>query len=429
MRAHRSLIAEPRSLSGSTGWEKGYDRVVAFAPYVTLAVGTVISLLHAGGGATRLVDFGISGAGPERIATLLLAGATALWTWATFTTAGPELRDRQWLARTYFVGLLALACILIAWDTIFFIYAITGFFHAYLLRPAPLAFLAVGATSVVINGPLALFGDDEGAWLVFGLIVGIQTLAIGFGIVGGEKISDLSEQRRHALADLEAAMDENAGLQAQIVAQARDAGVLDERQRMAREIHDTVAQGLTGVITQLEAVRQARHDPAEMQRHLDNATRLARESLAEARRSVEALRPGTLDGSRLSEAVTATAIRWSELSGVPVHVTTTGEARPVHPDIEVTLLRAAQEGLANVARHAAATRAGVTLSYMDDVVTLDVRDDGLGIVNGSAGGGFGLTAMRQRVEALDGTLQVESEPGRGTAVSVAIPLAAVSGDG
>jgi signal transduction histidine kinase len=111
---------------------------------------------------------------------------------------------------------------------------------------------------------------------------------------------------------------------------------------------------------------------------------------------------------------------------VRAEVTTTGEARALPPEVEVTLLRAAQEALANVAKHACAGRVGLTLSYMDDVVTLDVRDDGVGFTvnghaEGHAEGGFGLLGMRQRVGGLDGRLAIESEPGGGTAISVSVP--------
>ena len=194
---------------------------------------------------------------------------------------------------------------------------------------------------------------------------------------------------------------------------------------MAREIHDTLAQGLAGIITQLEAAEQARDEPAR-RRHLDAARALARDSLAEARRSVHAMRPEALEAARLPEALAGEAARWSELHGVRADVTTTGEARPLRPEIEVTLLRAAQEALANVAKHAVAGRVGLTLSYMDDAVTLDVRDDGVGFhVNGHAegdgDGGYGLLGMRQRVGLLDGTMAVESEPGGGTAICVSVP--------
>jgi signal transduction histidine kinase len=127
---------------------------------------------------------------------------------------------------------------------------------------------------------------------------------------------------------------------------------------------------------------------------------------------------------------------------VSAAVTTTGDPVGLHAEIEVTLLRVAQEALANVAKHAAASRVGITLSYMADIVTLDVRDDGAGFRLPDPGrpagtpagvsaaphadgdgrsGGFGLTAMRQRVQRVAGTLAIESEPGTGTAVSASVP--------
>jgi signal transduction histidine kinase len=253
-----------------------------------------------------------------------------------------------------------------------------------------------------------------------------------------DALDELSEANRR----LKATLAENAGLQRQLLVQAREAGILDERQRMAREIHDTLAQGLTGIIAQLQAAEHAADEPAQWRRHFAAATGLARDSLSEARRSVDALRPEPLEASPLAEALAGVAARWSALHGIPAWVTTTGTARPVAPDAEAALLRTAQEALANVAKHARATRVGVTLSYLEDEVALDVRDDGKGFPGvpgpdgvpglddaGSRGspaagpGGFGLVAMRQRIEGLAGTLQVESEPGAGTGISARIPAA------
>jgi len=260
------------------------------------------------------------------------------------------------------------------------------------------------------------------------VIIAIQTVVIGGGAVLGERMSEQNEERRQALARLEVALEENAGLHAQLLTQAREAGIMDERQRMAREIHDTIAQGLTGIVTQLEAAGQTRDRPEERQRHIDTAARLARDSLAEARRAVEASRPPQLDGRSLLEAVTAVADEWTAQYGVPVEVSSTGEVVPLHPEIEVALLRIAQEALANVAKHAGATRARLTLSYMGDVVTLDIRDDGVGFVPPTStaprGLGFGLSGMRQRANRVAGTLSIESEPGGGTAISARVPAIA-----
>jgi signal transduction histidine kinase len=201
--------------------------------------------------------------------------------------------------------------------------------------------------------------------------------------------------------------------------QAREAGVLDERARMAREIHDTLAQGLAGIVTQLEAADL----PNE---HIATARQLARESLTEARRSVQGLAPRELAEGRLPVAITDAARRWSQRSGIAASVQTTGDPRPLIADVELALFRVCQESLTNIAKHAKASRVGLTLSYMDDVVTLDVRDDGVGFVPDRRaaredGSGYGLAGMRQRVQRVAGTLEVESAPGEGTAISANVP--------
>ena len=315
----------------------------------------------------------------------------------------------------YFIGLLVIATALASREYIFFLFLITGFFHASVLRPWPVVFAGVFATSVLVNTVIGGFPTNTEWWTIYVAIIVIQTLVIGGGVLLGERMAEQSEHRRLTVARLEAALEENAGLHAQLLTQAREAGVLDERGRMAREIHDTIAQGLTGIVTQLEAAEQARDRPEDRQRHIHNAIGLARESLTEARRSVEALRPEPLERARLPDALADVARQWSERTGVPVEVITTGDVQPLHPEVEVTLLRTAQEALANIAKHANATRAGLTLSYMGDVVTLDVRDDGVGftVPTGDVRGtGFGLSAMRQRVTRVAGTLAIESGTGR-----------------
>jgi signal transduction histidine kinase len=234
-------------------------------------------------------------------------------------------------------------------------------------------------------------------------------------------------------------MEENAGLHAQLVTQAREAGILDERQRMAGEIHDTIAQGLTGIVTQLEAADRFDEDKQRRVRHLALARRLARESLAEARRSVQALRPGPLDAAaHLPGALGDLAERWTQTSGIAVRVEVTGDAVPLPPALEVALFRTAQEGLANIAKHAGAGRAGLTLSYTHEVVVLDVLDDGAGFDASACdraeqredGRGFGLTAMRQRLRQVGGSLAIESAPGDGTALSASVPaVARTAGEG
>ena len=221
----------------------------------------------------------------------------------------------------------------------------------------------------------------------------MQTAAIGGGGLLSAAVARQNEERRRTLDELAAAHAENEGLQQQLLSQAREAGVLDERQRLAREIHDTLAQGLTGIITQLQAAALAKDDPAEWQRHLDSATALARENLTEARRSVHALRPEALDAATLPDALADVAARWTSGPACPRPSPPPATPRRLHPEIEAAILRVAQEALSNVAKHAAAGRVGVTLSYMDDEVTLDVRDDGVGFDPVSAAdGGSGCPA-------------------------------------
>jgi signal transduction histidine kinase len=414
--------------SGLESLEQRYESLLRVLPYVLLAV--------------PLVPYGLSQSptGGAFGITVGVAAAAAAWiTW--FIIVRPGWMQRPWLMWLFFAGLIAFIATLAVRSPWFAFFTWLGFLYAF-------RFLT-GAWRWVVCVPVAIaFGMSQGGgfrrptvssvavWVLLGCV---DVVLVGLFVLLGQKTEEQNQARKGMIAELAAAnqrleemMAENVGLQAQLLTQAREAGAGDERQRMAREIHDTLAQGLTGIITQLEAARQTVGD-AERERRIDNATRLARDSLAEARRSVQALRPQALENSRLPEALAGEVARWTVTSGVAGEVKTTGEPRALHPEVEVTLLRVAQEGLANVAKHAAASHAWVTLSYMEDVVTLDVRDDGVGFAppdgspsggsapNGHPAGGFGLISMRQRVSRLAGQLEIESEPGGGTAVSASLP--------
>lgn len=228
-----------------------------------------------------------------------------------------------------------------------------------------------------------------------------------------------SMRRQSLIHELEATQKE-------LVASERRAGVLAERQRLAHEIHDTLAQGFTSIVMHLEAAEQGLPgNEAVVRRHLDFARRTARESLEQARRVVQDLQPQQLDQATLAEAIARVAAAWAEETGLRANVAITGASRPLPPELEVTLLRTAQEALANIRRHASAQQASLTLSYMPDLVVLDVQDDGVGVgrlptVAGPEGG-FGLQAMRERVTQLGGTLLIESAPGEGTTLVVELP--------
>lgn len=280
--------------------------------------------------------------------------------WYVLTERLPPRRWREngWLVGLSFAGTLTLASMLMRRDELFVVFMVACFFHAPRVKPVPLDILAMATTSLLANtigigGPVRALTENPLMWLT---IVVVRTGAITGSSMAAAKIAEQNEARRRALAELEAAHEENAVLQRQLLARAREAGVLDERQRLSREIHDTLAQGLTGIITQLEAAEQA----ADGRRHLANAVALARENLAETRRSVHALRPEPLDSAQLSEALRTVASRWAERTGVPVEFTETGTIRPPHPEIEATLLRVTRESLSNVAKHADADRVGLT---------------------------------------------------------------------
>ena len=401
-------------VGGLVALEERY-RLPIVLPYLLLAISLVLYALsqHPSAGAFEI--------------TVGLAAGAAAWN-AWLLAQHPDRERRPWTARIYLAGLIAFAVLLAVRSPWFGFFTYLGFPWAARYLDGVWRWAAFAAVSVVFGiaqlGGLHPFTTTRAA-----LWAGV--VAVDIALTG--TLSVQMEQRmtrRRMGAELAEAnrrqedmIAENAGLQAQLLTQAREAGVLEERQRMAREIHDTLAQGLTGIITQLEAAQRTGRE-AERERRIGNATQLARDSLTEARRSVQALRPQALEGARLPEALAEQTARWSATSGVSAEVTTTGQARPLHPEVEVTLLRVAQEALANVAKHAGASHAGVTLSYMEDVVTLDVRDDGAGLrgtKSASVTGGFGLTAMRQRVSRLAGQLEIESEPGAGTAVSASVP--------
>ena len=399
-----------RSLDGLS------EGMLSYGGYALLAVSTVLALL---GGP---VDPG------AMAITLSLVVAAAAWLYVGYTRLPQPRIERQARLRGFFLGIVVLCSALMLRQPIFFVFMISGFVYATVLRPLPLAVAGIALTSILVNILLTGIPQTSTAWTYYVVIVVIQTAVIGTGTVVAAKVAEQNEERKLTVARLEEALSENAGLQAQLLTQAREAGVLEERERLAREIHDTIAQGLTGVITQLGAARHALDQPDERDRHLETAERIARDSLREARRSVEGALPGALEGVALPDALATLARAWSAESGVPAELTITGERVSLETDLEVALLRTAQEALVNVAKHARAGRVDLTLSFMQDVVSLDVRDDGAGFdveaPKPTVGGGFGLFGMRQRLGRVAGSFEVESRPGEGTVVSARVPVMA-----
>jgi signal transduction histidine kinase len=411
-------------------WERTEITAFKILPYFLLAACTLVALL--------LPLWGVSAHLPAVLGLSLAAGIWVFW----FHTLHADWHRNAPLMGFYYTGLMGMAAVLVAIAPWYGLFAFVGYPQAFQYLKGRWRFAGVAATSMImamayLGGTARISTDEWWAWLAISLV---SMVLAGLFSRFVEIADQLNHKQKQALAELheanvklEAALAENAGLHAQLLVQAREAGVHDERQRMAREIHDTLAQGLAGILTQLQAAEQTLDEPSLLRRHLTNATNLARESLTEARHTVHAVQPEALAEARLPDAIHDVTRRWAEVNHIDAMLTTTGDPRPMHADVEVTLLRAAQEALANVAKHAQASRVGLTLSYMADVVTLDVRDDGVGFEPGakrardSTDGGFGLAGMRQRVQRLAGRLDIESEPGGGTAISATVPAIPAGG--
>ncbi|GAA4550893.1 sensor histidine kinase [Amycolatopsis samaneae] len=360
----------------------------------------------------------VAAGGPRTGAVLTVAAGCAL-----VYAAGPLLpavrRSRHaaagWLAA---VGMAWLVLIALTADGVWVAFPL--YFLQLHLLPRRAGLVAVVATALAAItaftahqgsfGPAAAIGPALGAAVAIAVVWGYQALYRE------------SERRRKLIEELTAT-------RADLAAAQHTAGVLAERERLAREIHDTLAQGLSSIQLLLRAAERALPETAtNAARHVGQARRTAADNLAEARRFVAALTPPTLDDTTLSGALERLCATTSAHERLTARFHVTGEPVPLPTAHEVALLRVAQAALANTVRHAEATTAEVTLSYLGDRIALDVVDDGVGFdpallpAAGSGGAGFGLAAMRTRAQSLGGTLTLETAPGRGTALAAQLPL-------
>jgi signal transduction histidine kinase len=303
-------------------------------------------------------------------------------------------RDSPRAIGLFLAVLIALNLLLVLRDGYFGFLTISTFMFSYSLVEWPWESVAVGVTAGGAGLAQSSGFDSDPPGIVGRILVIALNVAVMCGLGWGLELAGRQQERAITEA---------------------------ERSRMAREIHDTLAQGFTGIVTQLQAADQA-PDEASRRRHTDAALALARDGLAEARRSVNALRPAQLDAAGLPEALRNVAGAWSARTGIRVQVTTSGDASALPTDTEVALLRTAQEALANIDRHAAARRVVLALRSDARGTVLEVRDDGRGFdphardAHPSSRGGYGLVAMRERMESVAGKLTVQSRPGRGTLV-------------
>lgn len=405
------------AMTAPTTTDDPWLRTYRWAPVGMLATGTVLSV----GTATLLMS-----PAERYTAAVLTAVAVGLELWR-----GRRRRSMPEGDAVYYLLRSALAFVLSWLNPFFAIYAASGYFDAHAMLPDRWSRFGLIVTAVTVAGSQAggLPPDDTTMWIAFGLLVVLNASISMLMMRLAERDEQRSLERLAAITELERtnvrlenALSENQALHAQLLVHAREAGIDDERRRLAAEIHDTLAQGLAGIVTQLQAAQDTA-DPEAARRHVERATDLARRSLGDARRSVRNLAPEALEHRTLDDALAHEVERWSAEHGIRVDLTVTGTTEPLHNDIGVTLFRITQEALANVAKHSSAHRAGVTVSYMDDEVSVDIRDDGCGFDPcATPGDGFGLRGMQSRADRIAGVVDVESEPGVGTAVSVRVPL-------
>ncbi|RKT88047.1 Signal transduction histidine kinase [Saccharopolyspora antimicrobica] len=350
----------------------------------------------------------------------LAAGGAALLT--VVYGFGAVLRHalhRRWLAMSWLAAVTAVWAALLAISPDFSWLAFPLFFlHLHLLRGLHALIAVVVVTALVVTAQ----GWRTGAWsvgMVLGPIIGAGVAVI---ITWGYAAIYAENQRRQAL------IDDLTRTRAELATTQHQAGVAAERERLAREIHDTLAQGLSSIILLLRAAETALPPEADKARaRITEAHRTAADNLDEARRFVRDLRPPSLSDAGLPQALDRLCQNTARETGTDCRLLTNGAPVALPSSYEVALLRAAQTSLSNVTRHAAATTAVVTLGYLDTEVTLDIYDDGTGfdpttVRPAPDGTGYGLTGLRERITALGGSMAVESAPGDGTAVAIRLPL-------
>jgi len=390
----------PLPARSSRAFERGIDALV-------YALAAVVAVRVTTDGGSR----------PALAATLTLAVA-AVYTAGTF-----PIRRHSRAAAVWFAVLVAAWVALVVVD-------ITGVYLAFALffvaldrfRPRVAVLLVTAMTAAVALAEI-LQQPSLGAPAVIGPVIG-AAVAVAMGL-GYRSLEHENEQRRALLEELHQT-------QSELALAEHTRGVLEERERLAREIHDTVAQGLASIVILLGATgEELRGDNTDAALdHVDQARATARANLDEARRFVRALAPVALDGATLEDALERLCADTSVPGHLKVRYATTGTRYPLSPDTEVAVLRVAQSALANVTAHSGARHGRVTLTYMPDGITLDIHDDGHGFdpdtVEQRRGpdSGFGLVTMQQRVEALGGTLTIESAPGEGAVIAAAIPTSA-----
>ena len=394
-------LTGPLGLAASNPWQIGMARWDTF--YAVVFGGVVLVSV-------------VIVAGQARAVALAALSAMLLWY---------LLLGRPYIARAecessrrgviFLAGLLALFA-LADWENPycwFLAFALCPMsFHVLRARLAvwpAIGFNLLGGVMVALREPTSIGYAQAIALVAFGVVF----TQVYSGYVLGVVEQSLEQ------ADLITQLEQT---RAELAMVSRDAGVLAERQRLAGEIHDTLAQGFSSILMLIQAAEaQLEESPATARRQLDLAAQTARENLAEARTLVVGLAPAQLQPGTLEQALRRVTERLGSELGVSASFETSGTGRELPAATEVVLLRTGQEALANVRKHAAAGHVAVRLCYAGTHVRLEVTDDGGGFDPAAVNGGYGLRGMRGRVDEAGGTIAVRSAPDRGTSVTVEVP--------
>ena len=376
--------------------------------------------------AILLTTIGVIRATSEGVAVPVAIGCGfAILAWHALGTLSPPGLRSDRMAMIWLLGYTAIWIVALAISAEFIWLAFLLWLLAGHLLPLPWGLVFSGIVLViVVLAPVLHHGATSYANVFGPLIGGVFAFGISRGYL--QLLRDAAERER-LVASLTQAQNEMSALQDELALAQRHSGAIAERTRISRDIHDTIAQALSSI--RLLAHAGAGEPPDERTtRTLAQVEVLARDSLADVRRIVAALAPAELEEDALAAALHRMLDRLHDESGLRVELHVDDSLPTLPTEVEVALLRTAQSALANVRRHAGASRVALSLSDAGDTVRLDITDDGAGFDLAAwertpdAASSFGLRFMRSRLRELGGGLDIESAPGEGTAISGHLPV-------
>lgn len=395
---YNAVVRKMQNSKNSEAWEQ-WDWVWHFSAYSLL----ILNIIIVYNSEPRIPNFSFF---------LVLCGLLGLWYIPSVKSSILRIWDNPQRGALYLVpgwviwgGLISLTA-----DSLMLI----GIFFPILFSRFPIRW-AIGLTIFQTLGLYYLYirlYPTEHWFLILMIILGLLLISTIMGAFISSIIRQSTERQR-LINDLTQS-------RANLMRVEREAGRLNERQRLARDIHDTLAQHFTSIIMHLAASKHS--NPESVQSAVQQAENAAREGLDEIRRIVRDMQPEQIEKASLVEAVEELAARWSAENSVLVKMDVTGTPRALTPSAETAILRISQEAMHNIIKHARARNVNITFSFMEDLFVMDIADDGRGFDPSQASAGFGLKTMRDRAEELSGSLTIESERGGGTAIAVALPI-------